>query len=61
MSIQSQVQVMIDDLTGILEDAGKADEGKKVAGTRVRKVMQAIKAAAQETRISVLEAQKNPE
>jgi hypothetical protein len=37
------------------EDVQKVDGGNKAAGTRVRKAMQDIKAAAQEVRIKVLE------
>lgn len=37
------------------EDVAKAAGGNKAAGTRVRKAMQEIKAAAQEVRIKVLE------
>ena len=38
------------------EDVIKIDKGNKAAGTRVRKAMQEIKAAAQEVRVKVLEA-----
>ena len=38
------------------EDIRKADGGNKAAGTRVRKAMQDIKKAAQDVRVSVLEA-----
>jgi hypothetical protein len=38
------------------EDVVKIDKGNKAAGTRVRKAMQEIKAAAQEVRVKVLEA-----
>jgi hypothetical protein len=37
------------------EEVIKADAGNKAAGTRVRKAMQDIKAAAQEIRIKILE------
>jgi hypothetical protein len=37
------------------EDVIKIDKGNKAAGTRVRKAMQDIKAAAQEVRVKVLE------
>ena len=37
------------------EDVVKVDGGNKAAGTRVRKSMQAIKAACQEVRQKVLE------
>jgi hypothetical protein len=43
------------------EDVIKVDKGNKAAGTRVRKMMQDIKAACQEVRVKVLEAkQSNP-
>ncbi|MBI9018240.1 MAG: histone H1 [Phycisphaerae bacterium] len=38
------------------EDVIKAQGGNKAAGTRVRKAMQDIKAAAQEVRVKILEA-----
>ncbi|MCX5673312.1 MAG: histone H1 [Planctomycetota bacterium] len=38
------------------EEVIKVDKGNKAAGTRVRKAMQEIKAAAQEVRVKVLEA-----
>ena len=52
------VQTMIDDLTAALVDAAKHDKGNATAGTRVRKAMQAAKAAAQEVRTQV-QADKN--
>ncbi len=38
------------------EDITKAQGGNKAAGTRVRKTMQEIKAAAQDVRVKILEA-----
>lgn len=38
------------------DDVIKAQGGNKAAGTRVRKAMQDIKAAAQEVRVKILEA-----
>ena len=38
------------------DDVNKASGGNKAAGTRVRKVMQDVKAAAQEVRKSILES-----
>jgi len=38
------------------EDIAKAEGGNKAAGTRVRKIMQEVKAAAQEIRKRILEA-----
>jgi len=43
------------------EDVIKVDKGNKAAGTRVRKSMQEIKAAAQDIRIKVLEQKDMPE
>ena len=37
------------------EDVIKAEGGNKAAGTRVRKIMQEIKAAAQAIRVKILE------
>jgi hypothetical protein len=42
-------------------DVLKAAGGNKAAGTRVRKKMQDIKAAAQEVRKKVLEGREEPE
>ena len=40
------------------EDVAKANGGNKAAGTRVRKKMQDIKAAAQEVRKKILEGRE---
>ena len=53
MSVEAMVQAMIDDLTAALGDAAKHDKGVNAAGTRVRKTMQSIKAAAQDVRKQV--------
>ena len=58
MSVEAMVQTMIDDLTAALADAVKHDKGNAAAGTRVRKPMQAAKAAAQDVRAKV-QADKN--
>ena len=42
------------------DDVAKAEGGNKAAGTRVRKVMQEIKAAAQDVRKKVLETRSAP-
>ncbi len=42
----------------IEEDVAKAEGGNKAAGTRVRKKMQEIKAAAQELRKKILESRE---
>lgn len=41
------------------EDISKAAGGNKAAGTRVRKIMQDIKQAAQEVRLKILEARQD--
>jgi hypothetical protein len=38
------------------DDMQKAQGGNKAAGTRIRKMMQEIKAAAQDVRVSILES-----
>lgn len=43
------------------EDLVKAEGGNKAAGTRVRKHMQAIKAAAQAVRVKILEDRSGEE
>ena len=39
---------------GIADDLAKAEAGNKAAGTRVRKQMQDVKAAAQTVRVNIL-------
>lgn len=53
MSVEAMLQNMIDELSDALKDAAKHDKGQKAAGTRVRKVMQGIKSAAQDVRKQV--------
>ena len=55
MSVTQQIDTMIATLDALKADAEKHDKGQKAAGTRVRKVMQEIKAAAQEIRAQMLE------
>lgn len=43
------------------DDIMKAEGGNKAAGTRVRKSMQNIKAAAQQVRIKILEGREETE
>jgi len=43
----------------VAEDVAKAEGGNKAAGTRVRKAMQDIKAAAQEVRKKILETRSS--
>ena len=43
------------------EDITKADRGNKAAGTRVRKIMQDVKKAAQDVRNKVLELRQQGE
>jgi hypothetical protein len=38
------------------EDVQKAEGGNKAAGTRVRKMMQQIKSAAQDVRVGILQS-----
>ena len=58
MSIETMLQDMIDNLTETMKDAAKNEKGGNAAGTRVRKTMQGIKAAAQNVRKQV-QADKN--
>ena len=58
MSIEAMLQDMIDNLTETMKNAAKHDKGVNAAGTRVRKTMQGIKAAAQDVRKQV-QADKN--
>ena len=44
-----------------IEDVSKAEGGNKAAGTRVRKKMQEIKAAAQDVRKKILEGRETTE
>jgi hypothetical protein len=59
MSVEANVQKMIDDLTAALADAVKHDKGNSAAGTRVRKAMQAIKSDAQGVRKQVQDDKNN--
>tara|TARA_B110000438_G_scaffold111908_1_gene109802 strand:- start:673 stop:852 length:180 start_codon:yes stop_codon:yes gene_type:complete len=59
MSVEANVQKMIDDLTAALADAVKHDKGNSAAGTRVRKAMQAVKADAQDIRVQVQNDKNN--
>jgi Histone H1-like protein Hc1 len=45
-------------ITEVEDDVAKASGGNKAAGTRVRKKMQDIKAAAQEVRKKILEGRE---
>ena len=60
--MENKVSKLFDEMQNILNDSqndvNKFCEGNNSAGTRVRKVMQAIKALAQEVRTEVQE-QKN--
>ena len=42
------------------EEVARVEAGNKAAGTRLRKAMQEIKAAAQEVRVKVLEQRSTP-
>ena len=59
MSVEAMVQKMIDELNEALADAVKHDKGNSAAGTRVRKAMQAAKAAAQNIRVQVQNDKNN--
>lgn len=59
MSVEAMVQKMIDELNEALADAVKHDKGNSAAGTRVRKAMQAAKAAAQDIRVQVQNDKNN--
>ena len=59
MSVEAMVQKMIDELNEALADAVKHDKGNAAAGTRVRKAMQAAKAAAQDVRKKVQDDKNN--
>ncbi len=59
MSVEANVQKMIDDLTAALADAVKHDKGNSAAGTRVRKAMQNVKANAQGIRVQVQNDKNN--
>ena len=51
MEAYERLQRMVQD---VVEDVRKAEGGNKAAGTRVRKVMQDVKQAAQDVRKDVL-------
>jgi len=53
MSVKELISNMIETLTTALPDADKHDKGNSAAGTRVRKALQSVKAAAQEVRVKV--------
>jgi len=59
MSVREMVQMMINDLVEIIDDADKHDNGNNAAGTRIRKEMQSIKIIAQEVRLKVQSDKKN--
>jgi len=47
-------------VTEVAEDVKKAEGGNKAAGTRVRKVMQDVRKAAQDLRAQILESRDQP-
>jgi len=53
MSVKLLLENIIETLTTALPDAEKHDKGNSAAGTRVRKALQSVKAAAQEVRVKV--------
>ena len=58
MSVEKMLEEMAGDIVAAMKDAAKCDKGNKAAGTRVRKVMQEVKAKAQDVRKAALEARK---
>ena len=52
MEAYEQLKALV---AGVEDDLQKAQGGNKAAGTRVRKTMQDIKAAAQAVRVQILE------
>ena len=52
MEEYARLKVLVEE---IADDVAKASGGNKAAGTRVRKAMQDIKAAAQDVRKKILE------
>jgi ribosomal protein S17E len=59
MSVQVDYETLKRLVTEVDDDISKAAGGNKAAGTRVRKKMQEIKAAAQEIRKKVLEGRED--
>ena len=53
MEAYDRLVKLVDD---IAEEVRKAEGGNKAAGTRVRKAMQEVKKAAQDVRVSILDA-----
>jgi len=52
MQEYDQLKVLVEQ---VAEDMAKAEGGNKMAGTRVRKMMQEIRQAAQNIRVKILE------
>jgi hypothetical protein len=50
-----EFEVLKQKVAAVEEDIARAESGNKAAGTRVRKMMQEIKQAAQEVRLKILE------
>jgi hypothetical protein len=57
-SITTSIEDLIAKLTEVKKDAEKFDKGVMIAGTRVRKVMQEVRKAAQLVRVDVTEKKK---
>ncbi len=57
-SITTSIEDLIAKLTEVKKDAEKFDKGVMIAGTRVRKVMQEVRKAAQFIRVDVTEKKK---
>ena len=56
MEVYDRLRKLVD---SVEDDVAKAEGGNKAAGTRVRKVMQEVKAAAQDLRVAVLDVRKD--
>lgn len=60
MSVVKQLNELKALIEGASDDAAKTDGGNTAASTRVRKVMQDVKAAAKEIRDAALAARNKP-
>lgn len=59
MNFENKLTEMTNMLKDAITDGIKFDKGNNAAGTRIRKVMQDLKAMAQEVRIAVQEQKNN--
>lgn len=58
--IMQSYEKLIATVNSAREDLEKAAGGNRAAGTRARKVMQEVRAAAQEVRIAILGSREQP-